>query len=338
MKKITILGAGAFGFAIAKIIGENQLEKEIFLFDVNKKFIQHIKDTKTHPIFHGNAKLPEHIIPTTNIKNALDSVDLIVLAIPSRYLREAVKQFKAHINKDVIFLNLAKGLEIDTNLRASEIVESELDNIKDKKFKYEMCTLSGGMIATEVTLQNPLCAEIACKNRKIAKKIAKMVWSDYLHIETTDDIIGVELAGAFKNVTAIGAGIFDGLNFGESSKSAFVSACALEMKQLALKLGAKKETFGPGGQAWFGDLMTTCFGKSRNREFGEIIGKGVNVDEAVKSMIKNNKSIEGYITTKVVHKLLTDHKINAPLIEGIYNILYRKSSPQDFISDFIKKW
>lgn len=333
--KISILGAGAFGFAMAKVIAENQTKNEMFIFDVNLDYINHIKKTRRHPIFHGQTKLPVNVHPVDDIKLAVENAELIILAIPSKFLRVALQDIKKYMAKNVIFINLAKGLEMKTNNRVSEIIKSELSGLSNS---YEFCCLSGGMIAREVTLENPLCGDFACENKEVAKKIAKLLWSDYLRIETTNDLIGVELAGAFKNTIAIGAGIFDGLGYGESSKSAFVSACAKEMRGLAIAMGAKEVTYGPGSQAWFGDLMTTCFGKSRNRELGELIGKGVNVEAATDSMIKNNKSVEGYITTNVVHNLLKEHNIKAPLLNDIHNVLYKDKKPRDFVIHFIKAW
>jgi len=298
---------------------------------INCDSIAYIKRTRRHPVFHGKTKLPDNIMPTTDVKKAVSNADLLILAIPSKCVRAAIKGFKEHLPAGVVFLNVAKGLEAKTNMRVAEIVEQEIQGLE-----YEFCVLSGGMIAREVTLQNPLCADIACENIKTAKRVAKMLASNHLRIESTTDVIGVSLAGAFKNVIAIGAGIFDGLGYGESSKSAFVSSVSEEIIPLAVKLGADNTTFGPGGQAWFGDLMTTCFGASRNRELGELIGRGIKVKDAVDSMINDNKSIEGYLTTKVVHNLLKKHNINTPLIDHVYDVLYNNKQPSEFVVGFIK--
>lgn len=335
MKKITILGAGAFGFAMAKIISENHINKNIYIYDINKDFIDHIKKTKRHPIFHEGTELHNKIIPTSNLEEAVGDADLIVLAVPSRFIRTAIKEVRPFLRKKVIFVNLAKGLEHNTNERISQVIDEELKYID---IKYYNCCLSGGMIAREVTLQHPLCAELACEDIEIAEKISKIMTSDHLRIETNDDLIGVELAGAFKNVIAIGAGIFDGLGYGESSKSAFVSSAAKQMRELAIKMGAKRQTFDPGSQAWFGDLMTTCFGKTRNREFGELLGKGINPKNALESMKKNNKSVEGYITAEVVHDLIKRYNVKTPLLEGIYQVLYKNLEPKTFVKNFINKW
>lgn len=335
MNKISIIGAGAFGFALAKIVGDKHSEKEIFIFDVQKEYIDSIKKTKKHPVFHEDTELSLHITATHSLKKAVENSDLIILAVPSKFMRVALKDLKEHIPKETILLNVAKGLESGTNMIMSQLIK---DEFKDMNLNYVICSLSGGMIAREVTLKNPLCAEVACEDINIAKKLAKMLENEHFRIEPTADLIGIELAGAFKNVIAIGAGIFDGLGYSGSSKSAFVSAAAKQIAELAIALGSQKKTFQAGGQAWFGDLMTTCFGKSRNRELGELIGKGLESEEAVNKQIKEKKSVEGYITTKVVYDLINKHNIDAPLIKMIYKVLYEKMPAKKFIEEFIKGW
>lgn len=335
MKKISIIGAGAFGFAIAKIVGDKHSGKEIFIFDIQKEYIEHIKETRKHPVFHEDTELSQHINATHSLKEAVENSDLIILAVPSKFMREAVKDLKKHIVKKAIFLNVAKGLEIKSNMTMSQLIKEEL---KDVKIKYDICSLSGGMIAREVTLKNPLCAEVACENIEVAKKVAELLQNEHLRLEATTDVIGIELTGAFKNVVTIGAGVFDGLDYGESSKAAFVSAAAKQISELAIILGADKKTFEAGGQAWLGDLMTCCFGKSRNRELGELIGKGLNAKEALNKLIKEKKSVEGYITTKAVYELIKKHNIDAPLIKMIYEVLYKGMPARKFIEGFIKGW
>jgi glycerol-3-phosphate dehydrogenase (NAD(P)+) len=334
MKKITILGAGAFGFAIAHVLAENHTNKELFLYDIDTSCIDHIHATRNHPHFHPGTALKQHIHATTDLNKAVKDADVIMLAIPSKFARIGIKDLRTHLTKDVIFVNLAKGLEQESNKRMSEILDEELKNLP---FKYHVCALSGGMIAREVTLMNPLGAELACADKNIAKKVASLLRSKNLKVETSNDLIGVELAGALKNIIAIGAGIFDGLGYSASSKSAFVSAAAQEFQPIAVALGAKKSTFSVGGYAWLGDLLTTCFGNSRNREFGEIIGKGTPASVAIEQMKKENKSVEGYITTDVLHRIAQEKGLDAKILSGIHSVLYKDLAPQKFIDNFIAK-
>ncbi|MFH1438947.1 MAG: NAD(P)H-dependent glycerol-3-phosphate dehydrogenase [Candidatus Woesearchaeota archaeon] len=324
IKKITILGAGAFGFAIAKLISDNGYE--LFLFDVEESIIEHINKTRRHLIFHKNAMLSEKVKAVRQLKTAVEGSDLVILAIPSSFLRGAIRQFRRYLAKGAVLLNLAKGLENKTNKRISEILEEEL-----KGFDYTYSCLSGGMIAQEIIANKYLCAELACKKLGTAKKLADILKSDYLKICTTKDIIGVELAGAFKNVIAIGAGIFDGLessgNIKQNLKPIFISESSKEMAKLAVTLGAEQRTFKDNSKAWCGDIKVTCFGASRNREFGKLIGKGFSVKAALKIMADENKSVEGFITVKVVYELLNKNNLKAPLLNGIYDVLYKSLKP-----------
>jgi glycerol-3-phosphate dehydrogenase (NAD(P)+) len=335
MKKITVLGVGAMGFAMAKLLAENNPDKELMAFDVNKEYISHIQKTRKHPVFHHGVELPEHVCATCDLKEAVADADLILLAIPSEFMRGAVKQFRSHLTKDVVFLSVAKGLESKTNMTVSEIVAQELKRVK---VKYDICALGGGMIAKEVVEENSLGADLGCKDMKVAEKVAKVLRNDYLRVQVTKDVKGVQLAGAFKNVIAIGAGVFDGIGQAESSKAAYVSLASVHVRELAVSLGAKPETFGPGGQAWFGDLMTCCFGGSRNREYGELLGKGLAPKEALETMKKNNKLVEGYITSAVVYKIVKKQKVDAPVFKGIYDLIYNSLEPQGFVKKFVKEW
>jgi glycerol-3-phosphate dehydrogenase (NAD(P)+) len=337
MKKIAILGAGAFGFALAKIIGDKHVDTEtdIYIFDIQKEYIDHIKETKTHPLFKEDGELADFIKATHSLKDAVDNSDLIILAVPSLYMRDVLKDVKPFLQKKTILLNIAKGLEQGTNMIMSNVIDDALGEVKDE---HDICSLSGGMIAKEVILKNPLCAEIACVDIEVANRVSNMVENERFRIETTTDIIGIDLAGAFKNVVAVGSGIFDGLGYSESSKSAFVSYAAKQISELAFAMGAKKETFDVGSQAWFGDLMTSCFGKARNREFGEMIGKLGSVKKALEKLEKEKKTVEGYRTTKVVYDLMQKHKVKAPLIVMIYKVLYEGMSPEKFVESFINDW
>lgn len=335
MKKIAVIGAGVFGFALAKIIGDKHSDKDMCIYDIQEESIKHIINTKEHPVFKAIARLSPHVRATHSIEEAVSGSKLVILAVPSAFMRLALRDLKPYLKDGMILLNIAKGLETKTNMIMSEVIKDELKDIKKKLY---ICSLSGGMIAKEVVLKNPLCAEVACKDLVIAQKVVKLLENDHFRLEATTDVLGIELAGAFKNVIAIGAGLFDGLGYSASSKSAFVSYAAKQMSTLAFSLGAKKETFGTGSQAWFGDLMTTCFGNSRNREFGELIGKTGKVEDSLVQLKSKGKTVEGYITTKVVYGLIVKHKIHAPVIKIIYNVLYKNLPPEEFIKSFIKDW
>ena len=332
MQKIAIIGAGAFGFAMAKIIGDKHSDKEIFIFDIQKDYINNIAETRKHPVFHTKTKLSNNIVASHLLSETVENADMVLLAISSVYVRGVINNIKPMLKQGVILLNIAKGLEQKSNLIISEVIKSELKNFK---LKYYICSLSGGMIASEVTKLNPLCAEVACEKIAIAKKVSNFIENKNLRLDVTTDIVGVELAGALKNVIAIGAGIFDGLRFGESSKSAFISFASRDAQKLAFAMGAKKKTFESGSQAWFGDLMTTCFGMSRNRAFGEMIGKTGDVTKAIDTMLDQKITVEGFRTAKVAYNIAKRKKLDLPFITMIYKVLYKKMPVQKFVHDFI---
>jgi glycerol-3-phosphate dehydrogenase len=217
-------------------------------------------------------------------------------------------------------------MEAKTGKRASQIIEEDVEG------RFVNGILSGGMIAREVTLGNPLCAEVAFADIEIAKKVGEFLSSESLRLDPTTDLLGVEYAGILKNVVAVGAGIFDGAGYQESSKSACISYLAGEAKRVALKLGADKETFLPGRQAWLGDLLATCFGASRNLEFGYLLGKGYEAENVIEIMQKQNKSVEGYLTIKAMAEVVGRKKIQAPLFLELNRVVHQGGSGKDFIN------
>lgn len=329
MNKISIIGAGAFGFAMAWLLGEKYRKtgKEIYLYDINEDWINHIRQKRTHPIFHRQVFLDKNIkvVGPNRLEKIMDEVDLVILSVPSKFLREAVQGLAPYFNSKSIFLNLAKGIEVETGQRASEIV------MKTLGANVVVGTLSGGMIAQEVTMGNPLCAEVAFVDLSVAKEVVSFLSSTSLRLDPTTDLVGVEYAGALKNIIAIGAGIFDGAGYKESSKSACISYLAGEAEKLALVLGAQRETFLPGRQAWVGDLLATCFGGSRNLEFGYLLGQGYKSREAITIMQKKNKSVEGFWTTRAMADIITEKEIEAPLFLELNRIVHQGGQGRDFI-------
>lgn len=194
--------------------------------------------------------------------------------------------------------------------------------MKGCPYKYYFAALSGGMIAEEVTRDCPIGADIACEDEETGKLLKTIFRSRTFRIEVSTDVLGVELAGALKNVVAIGSGFFDGLGLDTSSKAAYVSAISKEMRELAITLGGQKETFEIGGNAWAGDLLTTCFGKSRNRYFGELIGKGNSVSKALDILESEKKRSEGYLTTKSFHLIAHEKGLHTPLLDILYSVLF----------------
>ena len=190
------MGAGAFGFAIAKLISDKNPEMPIGLYDPVKSFVETIQDSGCHPIFHKGVKLPKTVHATMVVEEAIKDAQLIILAVPGQYLRGCIRSFIPFIEQDVIMLNVAKALEKKTNKPLSVVADEELIMLKHK---YYFSALAGGMIATEVTKMYPVSADIACKSLNVASYLCTLFSSSTFKVVPTDDLVGVELAGALKN-------------------------------------------------------------------------------------------------------------------------------------------
>jgi len=317
--KACILGAGAFGFALAKLLGDNNPDLPIMIYDPMKDYIEAIIKTRQHATFHKGVTLAKNVVATHDLKEAINGANLVVLAAPGAYIRGAVKDIVPLIKIETIIINVAKALEPVSNKFLSEVCDEELSKCTVKTY---FGALAGGMIAEEVTKLYPIAADLACENLAVGNHVRKLFQAPTFKINCLDDVVGVELAGALKNVVAIGAGLIDGLGYDTSSKAAYVSEAAKEMQSVAINLGAKPTTFGLGSHAWLNDLLTTCFGPSRNRYFGELIGKGDSVKDALAQLDKERKRSEGYVSLPGFYKIVKEKKLSAPILEIIHGILF----------------
>ncbi|XP_049849324.1 glycerol-3-phosphate dehydrogenase [NAD(P)+]-like [Schistocerca gregaria] len=328
---IGIFGLGQFGFAMAKILGDKYPKIPIIGYDPVTKYVEFIQRTKKHPIFHKDVVLSPHVVTTSVQGEVIEKSNFILLAVPGQYFRSMMKEICPLIHRDVIFLNTAKALESGTNKNMSEIAAEELANCSHKTW---FATLSGGMIAEEITKNWPIAADVACEDISVARYVADLLQTSYFKLNPSNDVLGVQMAGSLKNVISIAAGFYDGLGYDVSSKAAFVSESMREMYHLALALGAKHETFDIGSHAWMGDALTTAFGKSRNRYFGELIGQGMPVADALEQLESQHKRAEGYTTTESFYLLSKKLKLNTPILDIIYNVLFNGEPVKKAILEF----
>lgn len=326
---ISVTGTGMFGFVLARHFALKYPEKEILIYDKNDKVRESLIKEKKHPIHFRGYTLPDNV-RVEDLKKVVEKADILVMVVPTQKVREAVKEIKPYLKKDTIVLNVAKGLEIGTGKRISEIIKEEIG--EDCKY----ATLSGGTIAKEVIEENPICTEIASNNKEIISYLQKIISTNKFRVYGNIDLIGVEYAGALKNIISMGAGITEGLGFGYSSVAALVSRGIKEIENLVEKFGADKKTFGPGGQAGLGDFMTSCFGDTRNREFGKLVAK-MGVENALKVMKEQSKLVEGYYTVEAAKVLADKVKIEMPVTEQIYQILYKEKDPKKAVIELMTR-
>lgn len=321
---IAILGDGGWGTTLAIQLSKKNFS--ITLWGAFKKNIDILKKTRVNSKFLPGIKIPSDIKLTENLATAVQIADLIILAIPSQYLGNILKQIKTLNYQKKIFLSVIKGIDNKTLLRMSQMIIKHLGHV-------ELAVLSGPTIAREVALGIPSTAVIAAKNLKIAKALQKILNSENFRIYTNPDIVGLELGGSLKNVIAIACGVCDGLGFGSNTKAALLTRGLVEIARLGHAMGAKTKTFA--GLAGLGDLVTTCISpQSRNRYVGEQLGKGRAIKKILSSM---DMVAEGVATVKAVYQLSQKHKIDMPITKEVYNIIYKDKNPLKAVNDLMRR-
>ena len=325
MKTITFLGCGSWGGALGKLLSEKGLVVTMWhrSFDV----VNHLLDTKTHYL------IPELIFPanvdfTNDISSAIQSSKIIVLALPSQSIRDVITKNKSSFNKNHIIVNVSKGIEIDTLMTVSEVINDVLDGQHKS-----VVTLSGPSHAEEVINGHPTTLVAASNDVQSAEIIQNLFATEKLRTYLNRDIRGVELGGSMKNVIAIAAGICDGIGYGDNSKAALMTRGMMEITRLGEAMGARVKTFR--GLSGYGDLIVTCLSKhSRNRQLGQLIGEGKTLEDITSDM---SMIAEGIFTAKSVHQLQLKHNVEMPIHEAIYQVLFQKKDPKNSVAELMTR-
>jgi len=319
MKKISIYGLGNFGYAILKHL-DSKDNKDFSLhgYDRNKKLMNHLRRNHKHLYFHKSIKVSKLIRFDKSVKELMENCDMLILAINSDSTREVLRKIKNHINKKLVIVNTAKALDYQTGKRISQVIRKELNRID-----YDYALLAGGTIAKDLFSHEPLGIDVACENKQILQKLVQIFQASNLTVYPTTDLIGVEYASAFKNIISILAGIIKGMNFSYGSETHIISRSAHEIEKIVLKnLGGKSKTFGIQSQCWGNDLWMSSTGNTRNREFGILLGQGMAVDEAIRKMKKEEKTIEGLKTIQALGNIRALR--NYPLTNFLYEFIVLK--------------
>lgn len=308
-KSIAVLGGGSWGTALAILLSNKGYETDIWIR--NEKQAEDMKTTRFNNKYLPNAKLPENLNVNTNLEEVLYRKTIIISAIPTHGVREALNHARAFVKDNQIIVNVAKGIENDSLMRISEIVKEILPNNK-------YVALSGPSHAEEVAINMPTTVVSASIDKEIAELIQDLFTTPTFRVYTNLDVIGVELGGALKNIIALGAGISDGLKYGDNTKAALMTRGIIEIERLGYKLGANPNTFT--GLSGIGDLIVTCTSMhSRNRRCGILLGEGLRLDDAINEI---GMVVEGVKTTKSAYKISKKLGVEMPITEEIYNLLY----------------
>ncbi|RMH73516.1 MAG: NAD(P)H-dependent glycerol-3-phosphate dehydrogenase [Gemmatimonadetes bacterium] len=327
MKKTTVLGAGSWGTTLALQLARNQ--HEVRLWEYRPEVAQVLAETRRNDPFLPGIPIPNSITISADLEALVADADLIAFVVPSSAVRSVAHQLNRCEMKSPIIVNAAKGIEIDSLLRMSEVLKEELPG----RFHPRIATLSGPSHAEEVSRNIPTTIVAASENPEIAAEVQATFMSPTLRIYTNRDIVGVELAGSLKNVIAIATGICDGLGFGDNTKGALLTRGLAEISRLGVAMGANPLTFA--GLSGMGDLITTCMSRhSRNRYVGEQIGKGRKLAEILDEMVM---VAEGVKTTRSAHQLRQKMNIDMPITEKVYDVLFNNEDPKTAVASLMER-
>lgn len=333
MQNILVIGGGSWGTCLSKLLIENG--NKVYLWEYNEEIRKNIEEKRENIAFLPGIKLPKELIIIDdyneilkNENNKYDKIDVILLATPTQFLRSILKRLKNSLNYNIIIVNVAKGIEISSKKRISEIIEEELEGIN-----YNYVLLAGPTHAEEVASKLPSAILSVSENENSALKIQKLFSNSYFRVYTGTDLIGAELGGALKNCLAIAAGIADGLGYGDNSKAALITRGLHEILEIGKFYNVNPQTFM--GLSGLGDIIVTCTSKhSRNRFVGEELGKGKNIKEIVENM---KMVSEGAETIKALYLIIKENKINAPIFSALYEVIYEGRHVNELVSLFMNR-
>lgn len=310
--KVGLLGGGSWGTTVASLTAKN---RPTIMWARNPETVKEINEHHTNQKYLPDAKLSPNLRASTSIKETVVDADVIVMGVPSQSLRKVLEEAKPFIRPWVPIINLAKGIEISTKMRMTEIIEEIMPG-------HPIGVITGPNLAKEIHFGKSAAAVIAMVDETIAQRLQSVFSSGLFRVYTNNDVIGCELGGALKNIYAIATGMGDGVNAGDNTRAAIITRGLAELTRLGTAMGGKKSTFF--GLAGMGDLVATCSSpKSRNHYVGYQLGQGKSLDQIMDDM---DEVAEGVKTVKVVMELAKQYKIDMPIAKEIYKVLYEGNS------------
>jgi len=311
-KSVAMIGAGSWGTALSLVLGDNG--HTVRLWGKDEKNIAEINSLHQNSKYLPGITLPNEVVGTTSLEQCIQEADIIVLAIPTKAMREVIPQMLPYIKEQKTFVHVSKGIEPGTLMRISEIMEEEIP----ESMRKSIVVLSGPSHAEEVSLRHPTTVTVSSKNMDEAELVQDLFINHNFRVYTNPDLIGVEIGGALKNIIAVCAGIADGLGFGDNAKAALITRGLAEMARLGTRMGANPLTFA--GLTGIGDLIVTCTSvHSRNWRAGNMLGKGHALEEVLDQM---GMVVEGIRTTKAAHQLSEKYGVTMPITNALFQILF----------------
>lgn len=325
-ERVTILGGGSWGMAISRLLIRKGCQVVMWEFDADD--YQRLVTTRTNPRKLPAFRLDDRVVLTDRLTGAVADAQVVVVAIAAQHVRDVMRGIRGHLADGTVIVNLAKGIERGTLKRMSEVIGEEsavpLESI---------ATLSGPSHAEEVAIDMPTTVVVASQSGDLAERVQRLFSTGHFRVYVCEDVIGVELGGSLKNIIAIAAGIADGLSLGDNSKGALLTRGLAEMTRLGTALGAQAETFA--GLSGVGDLVTTCFSRhSRNRFVGDRIGRGEKLEQVLAGM---SMVAEGVETTRSGRDLACRHRVEMPITEEVYRVLFENKDAREALGDLMER-
>lgn len=322
MVNVGVIGAGSWGTALATVLNKNG--NAVTVWSIVKEEIEMLNKHYEHKDKLPSIKLSNKIIFTSDLKKAIKDKDIIILAVPSKFVRSTAKLISPLIENKQIIVNVAKGLEDKTLYTLTDILEEEIPN-------NPITVLSGPSHAEEVAREIPTTCVVGAQDNIIAEKVQDIFMNDTFRVYTSNDILGIELGGALKNVIALAAGISDGLGYGDNTKAALMTRGIAEIGRLGIAMGADMYTFS--GLSGIGDLIVTCTSMhSRNRKAGILIGKGATLKEALDEV---KMVVEGVNSAEAALALANKNNIEMPIIQKVNEVLFKNKDPKIAVKELM---
>ena len=322
MAKISVIGAGSCGTAIANLLGTNG--HEVTLWSRNEEEVRALCQSRENISKLPGVKLPENVRFTSDLEESVQDKDLLVFAVPSTAVRGTAHKIAGWVPPGQVIVNLAKGIEESTRMILTDIIEQEIPQANG-------VVLSGPSHAEEVGRCIPTTVVVGAKDRKTAEYIQNIFMNEVFRVYTSPDMLGIELGGALKNVIALAAGVADGLGCGDNTKAALITRGITEMSRLGVAMGGHIETFN--GLAGMGDLIVTCASRhSRNRKAGYLIGQGRSMQEAMDEV---RMVVEGVYSAKAAMALAAVYQVSMPIVEEVNKVLFENKSAKEAMTDLM---
>lgn len=326
MNKIVVMGAGSWGTALAVLLAEKGYP--VTLWDYKKEKAEKLQKERENPDYLKGIKFPESLWVTSDIDGLLKDASCVVFSVPSQVLRGVISSVASQITGDMVLVNTAKGLEVSSGMRLSEVMKDEILG----KYHKNIIILSGPTHAEEVARKIPSTI-VAAGESENSKKVQELFNTNTFRVYVNEDITGVEIGGAVKNCLAIAAGMADGMEFGDNTKAALITRGIAEITRFGVVLGAEEKTFT--GLSGIGDLIVTCASKhSRNRHVGDKLGRGMKLQQILDEMLM---VAEGVPTVKAVHEKAMSVGVSMPILEAVYKVLYEDANAKEMVKNLMER-